>query len=131
MPLEERLDVPELVRRDAPEVERDRVLDDFEVERDFVPVLEPPLRDFVPEVERLVVRRELDDPPLRDFVPRDCCEPPESSSPFDPRSFLPTPTAAAVASPTAAPVTTFFGVDISSMSEPSSSAILVSPPSRR
>ena len=103
--------MPELVRRDEPEVERDLVLDDFEVER-----------DFVPELERLAVRRApAVDPPLRDFVPeleprRDCrCEPPESpfESSSDPRSFLPTPTAAAVASPTAAPVTTFFGVDIS------------------
>jgi hypothetical protein len=150
VPPDERLDEPELVRRDEPDVERDFVPDvDLVVERDFVAELEPPLFDFVPDVEpprrdfvleleRLV--RDEEDPPLRDFVPeleplrrdRDCCcEPPESpSSPessSDPRSFLPTPTAAAVASPTAAPVTTFFGVDISSRSEPSSSAIAQSP----
>jgi hypothetical protein len=107
---------------------------------------EPPLRDFVPALEPLVRRELEDEPPLRDFVPeleprlrepvddrRPCeaCELPESpSSPessSDPRSFFPTPTAAAVASPTAAPVTTFFGVDISSRSEPSSSAIGQSP----
>ena len=171
-PPEERLDEPELVRRDEPELDRGFVLDcdlvpdrdfvpelelplrDLEAElepplRDLVPELDPPLRDFVLELERLVP--EEDDPPLRDFVPEleplrreldddrlrpcdCCCEPPESpSSPessSDPRSFLPTPTAAAVARPTAAPVATFFGVDIPSMSEPSSSA-MVSPPSPR
>jgi hypothetical protein len=169
---DERLDEPELVRRDEPELDRDFVpdcdLDD--VERDFVPELdplrdfvpelepllrdllpelEPPLRDFVLELERLVP--DEDDPPLRDFVPEReldplrreldddrlrpcdcCCEPPESPPPSsesssDPRSFLPTPTAAAVARPTAAPVATFFGVDIPSMSEPSSSAMGQSP----
>jgi hypothetical protein len=117
-PPEERLDEPELVRRDVvPDV-------DLDVERVVVPELEPPLLDFVPELRDFVPER---DPLLRDFAPEleplrrdDCCEPPEPpSSPessSDPRSFFPTPTAAAVASPTAAPVATFFGVDIPSVS---------------
>jgi hypothetical protein len=139
---EPELELEPLLRVFVPEVEPPLL--------DLLPELEPPLRDFVLEPERLV--REEDDPPLRDFVPElepeleplrrefdddrprpcdCCCEPPESpSSPVsssEPRSFLPTPTAAAVASPTAAPATTFFGVDISSRSEPSSSAIGQSP----
>jgi hypothetical protein len=105
--------------------------------RDFVRELEPLLRDFVPEPEPEPLRREPDDDRELDERPRPCdccCEPRESASSFesssDPRSFLPTPTAAAVARPTAAPVATFFGVDIPSVSEPSSSA-MVSPPSPR
>jgi hypothetical protein len=112
--------VPPDERRDEDELDGD-----FVVDRAFVPEVEPPLLDFVPELERLVVRRELDDdPPLL----LDCCEPPESpsESSSDPRSFFPTPTAAAVASPTAAPVATFFGVDMPS--DPSSSAAMISPP---
>ena len=120
----------------VPEVEpllRDFVCELEPLLRDFVRELEPLVRDFVPELEPL--RREPDDDRELDerLRPCDCCcEPPESPPPSsesssEPRSFLPTPTAAAVARPTAAPVATFFGVDIPSMSEPSSSAMGQSP----
>jgi hypothetical protein len=89
-------------------------LDRFEAEPGFEPDDEEPVRRVLPDPERLVERDRDDDPrePLwRARLP--CCPwPSESSSSL--RSFLPTPTAAAVASPTAAPVMTFFGVDMPS-----------------
>jgi hypothetical protein len=105
---------PPVVRLDEPEVDLDRGVE-VVLERERVFVADP------------LLERELV-PPLRDRV----CEPPPPESPpessSDASSFLPTPTAAAVASPTAAPVATFFGVDIPS--DVSSSA-MVSPLSRR
>jgi hypothetical protein len=106
-----------------PDFEPELVLDFVEPERVFE--LDPVLRDREPAVRELDPRERALDP--RD--PRDEAPPPSPpsslESPSDPSSFFPTPTAAAVARPTAAPVATFFGVDIPS--EPSSSAIGQSP----
>jgi hypothetical protein len=80
-------------------------------ERDLLvePLRDPPLE---PERDRLLdpdrVDRERVDEPL-ELPP---WPPLLSSSSLS--NFFPTPTAAAVASPTAAPVTTFFGVDMPS-----------------
>jgi hypothetical protein len=82
-------------------------------------VVEPVLRDREPDA-REVLERPREPDALESPSPL-----PESSS--DPSSFFPTPTAAAVARPTAAPVTTFFGVDKPSF--PSSSVAIVRPPS--
>jgi hypothetical protein len=83
--------------------------------------VEPVLRDR--DVGVLLERPR--EPDVRDDVPPS--PPPSSVSSSEPSSFFPTPTAAAVARPTAAPVATFFGVDIPSL--PSSSDAMVTPPS--
>jgi hypothetical protein len=126
---------PELVLEREPEL----VVEPFELEPLFEPLelfvreVEPLLRDrVVLEPDRLrepEERDELRPPPERRAPPPPPPSPsPESSeSSLDPSSFLPTPTAAAVARPTAAPVATFFGVE--SPSFPSSSDAMVSPPS--
>ena len=121
---------PELVF-DDPELvlERELVLEPLDPPELFFDA-EPLLRDRVePERELLEPERprepdDRDDPP-----PPSSPESSESESSLDPSSFLPTPTAAAVARPTAAPVATFFGVE--SPSFPSSSDAIVSPPSPR
>ena len=125
-----------------PEVDRERepelVFDDPELvlERELVlEPLDPPELFFDAEPllrDRVEPERELLEPE-RPREPDDRDDPPPPSSPessessLDPSSFLPTPTAAAVARPTAAPVATFFGVE--SPSFPSSSDAMVSPPS--
>jgi hypothetical protein len=109
-------------RRDELEPDLVRELD---VVRERELVFEP-----LPDFER-VVEPVLRDSGVRDVPSLDLPDSPPSSSesPFEPRSFFPTPTAAAVARPTAAPVATFFGVDIPSF--PSSSDAMVNPPSPR
>ena len=127
---------PELVF-DDPELvfERELVFEPLEPPELFVFDVEPLLREReareVLEPERPREPDDRDEPPpdLRDPPPPPPSSPESSSESFDPSSFLPTPTAAAVARPTAAPVATFFGVE--SPSDPSSSAAIVNPPSPR
>ena len=130
----ERFD-PELDPERLEEPVRDLLLAEPERER-FDAELDPERFDPEPDPDCDRVERELPDellappllaPPLS--PPPPSCWP--SSSP--PSSFFPTPTAAAVASPTAAPAATFFGVDMPSPSSPplvSLSDICLSPFSR-
>jgi hypothetical protein len=120
-----------VVPLDRPEVldlvfDRERVVEREPV-FEFVPVLRERARDVEPVLRERDVREVVERPREPD-VRDDVSPPPSSESPFEPSSFFPTPTAAAVARPTAAPVATFFGVD--SPSFPSSDAI-VNPPSVR
>jgi hypothetical protein len=118
-PDREPLDEPERVPPDEP-LRLEPELERPEVDLLRVPD-EEPVRARLLEPELLVERDREDDP--RELLWRErlpsCFSLPDSSSlseSLSPRSFLPTPTAAAVARPTAAPVITFFGVDMPSSS---------------
>jgi len=123
------LDDDELDRFDEPE----RAFDPFERRLELPELPDEPLRDPLDDLLRDLPGeplRELLEPPdplepLRDC--ERCCDPPlepslswSSSSPPPPRTFRPTATAAGTATPSAAPATTFFPVDMPSLSSISS-----------
>jgi hypothetical protein len=136
-PLDERL--PLEVERLRPDVERLRP----DVERlPDAERLRPDVERPRPDVERLRLddeverpRLELERPPVaRRRVGRSSCScaPSSSESPSSPFpiSFFATPTAAGIATPSAAPAATFAGVDMPSSSpEVMSSSATFSPPS--
>jgi hypothetical protein len=119
------------------------------VERERLPLPEPPLVERLPVLVRLRLeptrpraervpleeRPRLADDPLRALPPRlellpfvsalsSALSPSDSSSESSsPRSFFATPTAAGIATPIAAPAATFFGVDIPSSSDSSDSVV--------